>query len=101
MINKTLFILTLTTIISVSYCDGSLYQIKNLKLNELYNEKTLGNVMNLYSAAIDSNLPKNSDLKVDAILENKVGIFDSPLVLISTVIFIYFIRIILFIYISS
>jgi hypothetical protein len=81
MINKTL----LLSIVLISFINCTDFQIKELKLNELYNESTKGTVMNLYSANIDPSLNLNSDLVIDAKLDNRAGILNTPLVFVSTV----------------
>jgi len=77
--------LLLVSLFLSSFINCTDFQIKELKLSVLYNEKTKGTVMNLYSAQIPSNVSPQSDLIVDTKLNNRVGIFDTPLVFLSTV----------------
>jgi len=83
MINKTIFIALTLILISLINCTD--YQVKSLILNQVYNEKTIGDTMNIYNLNLNSNLSVNKDLVVDAKLINNIGIFDAPLVFISTV----------------
>lgn len=82
MLRKTQFLVTLA-LISLMACTD--YNIKNLDIDKLYNEKTIGDVMNIYSTKIPNTGLNNKDLVVDAQLKNKEGIFDTPIVFISTV----------------
>ncbi len=82
MPNKTLF---LFAVILLSYINCTDYKIKELQLNKLYDEKTKGTKMNIYSADLVSSIKPESDLVVDAQLKDRVGIFDTPIVFVSTV----------------
>lgn len=83
--SNRLVLLSCFILISSSFCELTHYKITEIDANKVYEEKTIGNVMNIYSTDFDSKFSINSDLVVDAQLHSKVGIFDSPLIFVSTV----------------
>jgi len=64
------------------------YETKSINFNSVYSETLQGTEMKFYSIKLEENLNKN-DLKIDAKITNNVnGLFESPLLLVSLVIFI-------------
>ena len=89
MISIIRLALTLSIILfTFTNCAETDYKITNLDSNQIYQEHTVGNSMNIYSTKINQFKAKNSDLLIDAHLLTKIGIFDTPIVFISKVILI-------------
>lgn len=81
---KIISLLTLTIILKVVLISTMKYDVKEIDFNSVIEDKLQGSKMKFYSITVDKNL-KDNDLLIDAKMEKKNGLFDSPIVLASLV----------------
>jgi len=56
-----------------------------IQLGVNYDEKSNGDQMNIYSIKLQSQMKLTTDIHVDAKLKKNMGIYDMPIIFISTV----------------